>query len=50
MTTTKPKTTSAHSLVRGSLQAVIFDPAKHAVRPRYVSHFATCPHSGAHRR
>lgn len=34
----------------GAPLAVQFNPAVHGSRPRYGSHFSTCPHAGAHRR
>jgi len=34
----------------GTTLAAIYDPAKHAGKTRFVSHFSTCPHAGAWRR
>jgi len=35
---------------QGTLFAAIFDPIRHTGKTRFVSHFATCPHAGEHRR
>ncbi len=49
-----PKPTAAGNLVLmhegGRTLALSFSPASHAGRDRYISHFATCPHAGEHRR